>query len=255
MLLPHDQRDTFAHLQDAFRKRYDNPQNNYSDTNTFYSRKQQLNEPVAVYIDEMMNSGAKLHIGVNEIVATIKRGLIDHIHMQVILSNMDSPQDLLQKATQAEIFYLRSTQQPAQVHAYFSTDNTQDTQQLYNFNDLQQSTNELKYLVGSLTQHLSWVNISSLTAQHRPSSRSPTLRTQHTQHAQCNETDRYLIGTTQGALICSYCNSLGHVYESCRLREIKTQQAHTQHDQQTRRRPMQRQFHALWHHTQPRASY
>ena len=36
MLLPHDQRDTFAHLQDAFRKRYDNPQNNYNKTDTFY---------------------------------------------------------------------------------------------------------------------------------------------------------------------------------------------------------------------------
>ena len=32
----------------------------------------------------MMNLGAKLHIGVNEIVATIKRGLLDHIHMQVM---------------------------------------------------------------------------------------------------------------------------------------------------------------------------
>ena len=59
-LLPRDQRDTFAHLQDAFRKRYDNPQNNYSQTDTFYSRKQQLNEPVAEYIDEIMNLGAKL---------------------------------------------------------------------------------------------------------------------------------------------------------------------------------------------------
>ena len=107
MLLPHNQRDTFAHLQDAFRKRYDNPQNNYDETDTFYSRKQQLNEPVAVYFDEMMNLGAKLHIGVNEIVATIKRGLLEHIRM---LTNTNSPQDLLQKATLMESFYLRSTQ-------------------------------------------------------------------------------------------------------------------------------------------------
>ena len=183
MLLAHDQRDTFAHLQEAFRRRYDNTQNNYSDTDTFYSRKQQLNEPVSVYINEMMNLGAKLHIGVNEIVATIKRGLLDHIRIQVMLTNTDTLQDLLQKATLMESFSLRSTQQPAQPHAYFSTDNTQDTQQSYNFNDLQQSTNELKYLVGSLTQHLSRVNISSLTSQHRPNSRSPTPRRQHTQHA------------------------------------------------------------------------
>ena len=53
----------------------------------------------------MMNLGAKLHIGVNEIVANIKRGLLDHIRMQVMLTNTESLQDLLQKATLAESFY------------------------------------------------------------------------------------------------------------------------------------------------------
>ena len=161
----------------------------------------------------------------------------------------------MQKATLTESFSLRSTQQPAQPHAYFSTDNTQDTQQSYNFNDLQQSTNELKYLVGSLTQHLSRVNISSLTSQHRPNSRSPTPHRQHTQHAQCNTTDKYVIGTTQDQLTCTYCNSLGHVYENCRLREVNAQQTYTPYDQQTRGRPMQRQFYASRHYTQPRAFY
>ena len=255
ILLPHDQRDTFGNLQAAFRKRYDNPQNNYSKTDIFYSRKQLLKEPVAVCIDEMINLGAKLQIGVNEIVATIKRGLLDHIRIQLMLTNTDTLQDLLQKATLTESFSLRSTQQPAQPHAYFSTDNTQDTQRSYNFNDLQQFTNELKYLVGSLTQHLSRVNISSLTSQHRLNSRSLTPRRQHTQHAQCITTDKYVIGTTQDQLMCTYCNSLGHVYENCRLREINAQQTYTPHDQQTRGRPMQRQFYASRHYTQPRASY
>ena len=76
-----------------------------SETDTFYSKKQQWNEPLAIYIDEMMNLGAKLHIGVNEIVANIKRGLLDHIRMQVMLTNTESLQDLLQKATLAESFY------------------------------------------------------------------------------------------------------------------------------------------------------
>ena len=120
---------------------------------------------------------------------------------------------------------------------------------------MQQSTNELKHSVGSLTQHLSRVNISSLTSQHRPNSRSPTPRRQHTQHAQCNVTDKYVIETTHDELMCSYCNSLGHVYENCRLREINTQQTYIPHDQQTRGRPMQRQFYASRHYTQPRASY
>ena len=84
----------------------------------------------------MMNLDAKLHLGVNEIVVTIKCGLLDHIRMQAMITNTDRPQDLLQKATLAESFYLRSPQQPAQPHAYFSRDNSQNTQQSYNFNDL-----------------------------------------------------------------------------------------------------------------------
>ena len=77
MLLPDDQRDTFNHLQETFLRRYDNPQNNFSEADTFNFHKQQLGESVAVNIDEMMSLGAKLHIGVNEMVVTVKQGLID----------------------------------------------------------------------------------------------------------------------------------------------------------------------------------
>ena len=52
MLLPDDQCDNVDHLQEAFLQRYDNQQNNFSEADTFYSRKQQLGESVAVYIDK-----------------------------------------------------------------------------------------------------------------------------------------------------------------------------------------------------------
>ena len=71
MLLPQDQRDMFDRLQEAYLRRYDNPHNNYSDEDTFYSRRQQIGEPVATYIDEIMTLGVKLHINVNDIVATV----------------------------------------------------------------------------------------------------------------------------------------------------------------------------------------
>ena len=124
--------------------------------------------------------------------------------MQVMLTNTDSPLDLMQKATPTESFYLRSIQQPAQPHAYFSTNITHDTLQSFNINDLQHSTNELIHLVGNIKQHLCRVNISSLTVQHRPSLRSPTPCRQHTQHAQYSVRDKYVRGTTQDELICSY---------------------------------------------------
>ena len=130
MLLPQDQRETFDQLQNAFLKRYDSPQNNYSELDTFYSRKQQPGEAVATYIDEMMNFGAKLHINISDIIATIKRGLLDHIRMQVMMTNTENPQDLLQKATLAESFHTRVTQP----HVHFSTNNTQYTQQVTKLN-------------------------------------------------------------------------------------------------------------------------
>ena len=58
-------------------KRYDNPHNRCCHVYTFYSRKQQSGEPVTTYIDEMTNLEAKLHINVNDMVATIKRSLLD----------------------------------------------------------------------------------------------------------------------------------------------------------------------------------
>ena len=89
MLLPQDQRDTFDRLQEAFLKRYDNPHNNYSDADSFYSRRQQIGELVTTYNDEMMNLGAKLHINVNDMVTTIKRGLLDPIKMHVMTREVE----------------------------------------------------------------------------------------------------------------------------------------------------------------------
>lgn len=229
MLLPHDQRQTFDQLQNAFLKRYDSPQNNYGELDTFYSRKQQPAEAVATYIDEMMNFGAKLHINISDIIATIKRGLLDHIRMQVMMTNTENPQDLLQKATLAESFHARATQP----HVHFSTNNTQYTQQSPGLNELQHTATELRHLVGSLSQHLDKVNVNSLASQNR--SRSPTP------HRQLIQQDM-LIGTTQGEPMCSYCNSLGHNYQNCRLRELSMsqRQSYTPRFQQARG-DMQRQ--------------
>ena len=110
MLLPLDQRETFDQLQNAFLKRYDSSQNNCGELNTVYSKKQQLGEAVATYIDDMMNFGAKLHINISNIIAIIKRGLLDHIRMQVMMTNTENPQDLVQKATLADSFYARAAQ-------------------------------------------------------------------------------------------------------------------------------------------------
>ena len=57
----------------------------------------------------MMNFGAKLHININDIIATIKRGLLHYIRIQVMMINKKNPRDLLLKATLAESFHAHAT--------------------------------------------------------------------------------------------------------------------------------------------------
>ena len=57
----------------------------------------------------MMTLGAKLHINVS-MVATIKRSLLDPIRMHVMTRSVDQPHELIQQATLAENYYIRSPQ-------------------------------------------------------------------------------------------------------------------------------------------------
>ena len=57
MLLANDQKTTFLRLRAAFLHRFDNPQSNFCDADAFYSRKQQIDEPVAQYIEQLMTLG------------------------------------------------------------------------------------------------------------------------------------------------------------------------------------------------------
>ena len=152
MLLPKDQRDTFDRLQEAFLRRYDNPHNNYSDADKFYSRRQQLGEPVATYIDDMMNLGAKLHINVNDMVATIKRGLLDPIKMHVMTRRVEQPHELIQQATLAENYYIKSPQMLATQRTKVRFDIGLDginTAHATNTADLHQATSEIKPVAAS----------------------------------------------------------------------------------------------------------
>ena len=173
MLLPLDQRDTFDRLQEAFLRRYDNPRNNYSDADTFYSRRQQIGEPVTTYIDEIMNLGAILQININNMIATIKRGLLDPIKMHMITRGVEQPHELIQQATLAENYYIRSPQmlatQRTQVRFDIGLDGI-NTAHATNTSNLHQATSDIKSMI-CLSQQVERINLDS----QRLGSRSPTL--------------------------------------------------------------------------------
>ena len=151
-------------MQEAFLRRYDNPHNNYSDADTIYSRRQQIGEPIATYIDEMMNSGAKLHINVNDMVATIKRGLLDPIKMHVMTRGVEQSLGLIQQTTLVENYYIRSPHmlatQRTQVRFDICLGGT-NTAHATNTSDLHQATSEIKSMKGSLSQQVEMINLDS----------------------------------------------------------------------------------------------
>ena len=263
MLLPQDKHDTFDRLQEAFLRRYDNPHNNYSDADTFYSRRQQLGEPVATYIDDMMNLGAKLHINVNDMVATIKRGLLDPIKMYVMTRGVEQPHELIQQATLAENYYIKSTQmlatQRAQLRFDIGLDGT-NTAHATNTAYLHQATSEIKSMIGSLSQQVERINFDS----QRLGLRSPTPHRYmiHQPHGfrdnnAANTQARYTINSTNDIPYCTYCNSQGHMYNYCRLRQQNRQQQNSSYMprfQQPRGRTMQRQTYAPRQYAQSQPS-
>ena len=230
MLLPQDQRDTFNRLQEAFLRRYDDPRNNYSDADTFYSSRQQISEPVTTYIDEMMNLGAKLHINFKDMVATIKRGLLDPIKMHVMTRGVEQPHELIQQATLTENYYIRSPQmlatQRTQVRFDIGLDGT-NTAHATNTSELHQATSEIKSMIGSLSQQVERINLGS----KRLGSCSPTphrymIYQSHWYRGNnvANTQARYTINSTHDTPYCTYCNSQGHLYNYCRLRQQNRQQ-------------------------------
>ena len=263
MLLLQDQRDTFDRLQEAFLRRYDNPHNNYSDADTFYSRRQQLGEPVATYIDDMMNLGAKLHINVNDMVATIKRGLLDPIKMHVMTRGVEQPHELIQQATLAENYYIKSPQmlatQRAQVRFDIGLDDT-NTAHATNTANLHQAASEIKSMIGSLSQQVERINFDSQRLGSR--SMTPHYYMIHQPHRYRgnNAADtqaRYTINSTNDIPYCTYCNSQGHMYNYCKLRQQNRQQQNSSYTppfQQPRGRTMQRQTYASRQYAQSQPS-
>ena len=268
MLLANDQKTTFLRLRAAFLHRFDNPQSNFCDADALYSRKQQIGEPVAQYIEQMMTLGAKLHIDVNDMVSTIKRGLLDPLRMHVMTCGVALPEELIQQATLAENYYIRSPYnaqcQPRTQHVHFDIGSPSNAQiatiaSRTHADESQQSNADLKDMINQLAQQVEKLNVNAISSQ-QTRSRSPTpFRTYNTAHSQQDDTGRrensqtrYFINSTSNAPFCTFCNSQGHNYDYCRLRQqINRQQQQQQafqpprnqnNFQHNRGRPMQRQY-------------
>ena len=142
MLLPDNQKDTYDHLRAAFLARYEN-NNDVIDRDLFYTKKQKPNESVTTYINDMMSLGNKLHIDANNMIATIKRGLLEPIKVHVLSHDVNDIQTLLQQALLAET-YLLKPQANTSPRVHFDT-SVNDYSAPFVSNKTEQQMAELQY--------------------------------------------------------------------------------------------------------------
>ena len=102
-LLPDNQKDTWAHLEAAFRQRYVNPQNVWGAEQLLEDRKQKENEPVELFINDVQNMAYRLNKDEDGIRKQIVRGLLPKLKGHVISHNPATLEDTINQAKIAEM--------------------------------------------------------------------------------------------------------------------------------------------------------
>jgi hypothetical protein len=232
ILLPDGAKDTYAHLRAAFLLRFANAANNVIESETFYSKAQMPGEPVAKYIDDMFSLGNKLQIGVNEMLAAIKRGLLDPIKMHVITNNINDPQNLLQQAILAENYMMRPIATIPRVQ--FDTSVHQSSYNTQQIDELKCANNDLKDMVNNLTAQFKKMNLHAIdnTAHNVQRSRSTTpqrntnANDSYTQETYNNRSSNQSRNNNDNSdtPYCTYCLSHGHNNFNCRLKQFNSTQ-------------------------------
>jgi hypothetical protein len=243
MLLPDNQKDTYEHLRAAFLARFTGQLNNRAAEELFYSKFQLTNEPVQTYINNMLTLGNKLQLNENTMVSTIKRGLLPAIRVHVLSHNVADVTSMIQQATLAESYqHLLNPNSTTPVatgqNSPFTTTTTANVNTSAGplSNDvekLKQDSNDIKNMVGNLTQLFDKMNISNMEHQQTFSNSKSNGYQQNFQRPP-RQFNSYQ--TQRPSLFCNFCRFSGHTYENCRRRQQArfVGQTHSQYRPQPR---------------------
>jgi hypothetical protein len=220
ILLPPAQKDTYDHLRAAFLVRYTGNINNRADEEIFYSKYQLPHEPVQTFINDMLTIGNKIQLTEQNIVNTIKRGLLPAIRLHVLSNNVVDITNLIQQATLAEsyqpLLYNRISVVDTKAPAVASTPAAPAVASAQ-LDELKQANSEIKTMVNNLSKmfdkmHISAVDQPSYNNNNRQNSGNQQNFSRNT-HMQYNNFNR------PRAPFCNFCKSQGHVYDTCRVRQ------------------------------------
>ena len=202
-MLPQHQKDTFAHLSQAFMREYANPDASIAEKEYFYNKKQQYAEPALTYIESMVKLGNKLQLNADEILRTTRRGLLPDLYMYLLDKNIVTMTELKQKVQLREMTCGVNDQvSHNKVHFAANTQNNTDI--------LQASIEKLTNVVDKL--HISALSTTQLNTRPRPSSPFAYNNDAHNDSA-----DAHINQQSVAQPYCSKCLCSGHLAHQCRV--------------------------------------
>ena len=202
-MLPQHQKDTFAHLSQAFIREYANPDANIAEKEYFYNKKQHYVEPTLTYIESMVKLVNKLQLNADEILRTTRRGLLPDLYMYLLDKNIAIITEFKQKVQLREMMCGVNDQvSHNKVHFAASTPNNTDT--------LQASIDKLTNVVDKL--HISVLSTTQLNTRTRPS--FPFVYNNDAHH---DSADAHINQQSVAQPYCSKCLCSGHLAYQCRV--------------------------------------
>ena len=97
-----------SHLRQSFLKEYITLSNNFVDLQLFQSKKQRINEPVLLYVNDMVAMGNKLQLPIENIIIAIQAGIFPDLQAQEMIPIVAGITDLKQCAQLAEMLKNKS---------------------------------------------------------------------------------------------------------------------------------------------------
>jgi hypothetical protein len=208
-MLPADQKDTYEHLRAAFIAEYANANGNIVESELFYHRKQSNNEPAVTFIDNMLKLGNKLQLANDEILRTIKRGLVPDLYMFLMDKDIPNISVLKQKCQLREIMntYLDLPQNASKTvqNAIVKSDNA----------EILQSS------IDKLTNSIDKLQLASFNSnqQQQLQISSPALYAYSNNMQIANDILQQQSQNQSNAPYCTKCMCVGHFAHQCALQQ------------------------------------
>ena len=229
-LLPAANKDTWAHLEQAFRDRFVNARNAWGEEQLLENRVQRENEPVELYMNDIQTMGYKLNKDEQTLKKAIVRGLLPRIKANVVSHNPATLEETISQAKIAEMCAGMSalSMQTAQIKGTSSVVSTDTLEHITS--KLSQEVkalgsniaSEIKKGMEQATSVMAATSASSTNEGNFDNGRQATNFTPRPRNMQQQAQQLWNAGQRprqpfRQQPYCNSCLSSGHTWQQCRL--------------------------------------